>query len=302
MHSAIFFILCAIRLSFAVKTQTVNIDCDFVVSGGDYICRLCLVEVNDVENQKIVIRGRHEKDRNDDDVTMVMLFNSATPFVMTQIFTSFSSVKNVIFHNSGIERIQRDALANARSLQQLTITSNPRLKVIPAGAFQGASELTHLVLGGNQIELISLVAFNGLTSLRFLFLSQNRIRFLPLNTFRPLISLQHLVISLNLIDSIDGRLFINNNQLKSLDISANNINGIEKTALDRLTNLQKFDARSNKCINRMWLFPSELDKVQEHLKFCFENFIGLPEERSLKMEIRGTITIQDEYGNEIVRL
>lgn len=301
MHSTLIFITFAIRLSFVVQTQTVNIECEFVVSGSDYVCQLNSIEVVDVENQEIFIGGRHSQGRDDDDVTMVMLFDSTIPFIMTQVFRTFRRLENLIVHDSGLRRIQHDALTNAGNLQRLTITSNPQLKTIPANTFHGAPELTHLILAGNQIESVSLVAFNGLTKLRFLFLSQNLICFLSLNTFRQLPSLQHLVISHNFIDSIDSRLFSNNNQLVRLDISANRIDGIEENVLDRLIKLRSFDARGNKCVNRSWNIEGENDKVQNDLRICFDNFIGPPEARTFIMEIRGKLTIRDENGVEIVK-
>lgn len=296
MQTTLVLVILAILESFTA--QTVNIDCDFVVSGSDYICQLSAVQVVDNENQQVIIGGKHVKGKSDEDVSLVMLFASETPFVLTQIFTTFLKLENLILHDCGLTRIQLGSTVNGASLQQLAITANPQLKAIPANAFQGTSKLTQLILGGNQIESISLAAFNGLTSLRFLFISQNQIQSLPLNTFRPLTSLQHLVLSHNFIESIDGRLFVNNNQLDFLDISANRISGIQENVFDQLTNLRSFDARGNKCVNRRWNINED---NREDLRECFESFVKLPVRGEGRMEVRGKMIIRDESGNEIVR-
>ena len=299
MLSLIFF---ALRILFVVQTLAVKIECNFAVSGGDYICQLYSIQVDDAEVREIVIGGNHLEGRSDDDVTFIMLFNSEVPSILKQTFETFKRLENLIVHDGGLKRIQRESFLSARNLQRLTITSNKQLKTIPANAFREASKLTHLTLGGNQIETISLVAFSGLRSLRFLFLGQNKISFLPINTFRPLESLQHLVIGWNFLKSVDGRIFANNNKLNTLDISANNINGIEKNLLDQLIKLRNFDARGNKCVNRAWTIESDANEVSNDLRICFENFIALPEKQELNLEIRGKMTIRDEEGNKIVEL
>lgn len=279
--------------------QTVVINCDFVVSGSDYVCQLSAVQIYE-ENQQIIIGGEHLEGKSNKDVSLVMLFASETPFGITQIFSTFLKLENLILHDCGLTRIQLDSTVNYPALQQLTTTSNPQLKEIRANAFQGTSNLTQLVLGGNQIESISLNAFSGLTSLRFLFLSQNQIQFLALNTFRSLISLQHLVLSHNFIESIDGRLLVNNNQLSVLDISSNRIVGIQENILNKLKMLRMFDARGNKCVNRRWNLKEDDISVQD-LRKCFDGFVKLPVRFQGKMVVRGKLIIRDENENEIVR-
>lgn len=298
----------AVILALLVITsaQNFNINCQFLTVSTRYTCFVDSINVPDNESTNFIIGGQHQLGRTNADVRAIDISFSTTPFIITQFFTTFTSVTHFSSFTSGLTRVQTNAFANARSLQNLRITFNPALRTINANAFIGAINLEIMDLWNNQIETIHEAAFTGLASLNLLLLDSNRLQQLHANVFRPLASLEVLELLDNQLQSLDGRLLENNRQIWLLDISRNQVNAIGRAFLDNLPSLSRFIALQNICVNADWRIggATTVETVRQGLTTCFDNFIEPPvdELRRFIFELRGPLTLRYENGTEIIRV
>lgn len=288
-----------------VVPQTVNINCNFRFIFDTYTCDLAGIVIPDNENVNIIIGGIHNPGMNNNLVGDVILTSSITPFIITQMFTTFPQLTRVWIGQSELQRIQPNAFANAGNLRDLVITGNYLLHVVPENAFTGATNLRTLDLWDNNIENIHEAAFTGLSFLGWLALDSNQISQLHVNVFRPLTSIANLEISDNRIESIDGRLFETNSQLIDLRIARNGLNAIGRNFLEGLANLWNLVLTGNRCIDRHFLINgiTTIETVRQELTTCFNNFEESPGDyRRFALELRGSLVLRHENGSEIIRI
>lgn len=270
----------------AIRAQVVNINCFFFSFNNIYECNLFAVSVPDDEAAIIVIGGLHQAGRNNLDVEKVFIDTSDTPFIITQLFTTFPNTAEMTIWSSRLTRIQSNAFENAHNLRFVRFMGNP-LATIHANAFTRASNLRDLDFFDNSIEFIHESAFHGLALLESLYIEQSRISELPPNVFQSLVSLRSLSLSGNSISSIDGRLLANSPQLYSLRIDRNQINAIERTFLDPLPNLVFFNMQTNLCASNMWTIDGStvsFDTLRLSLATCFDNFDASSWEKQFKVK------------------
>lgn len=282
-------------------------NCLFLVTSFLYTCQISELTVTDNENTTFVIGGIHQPGLNNDDVQRVTILFSNIPFIITQIFAVFPNVIEVsILGDSGLRRIQSNAFAAALNVREMHMRENSQLRTIEAKAFTGMINLRRLDLTDNRIESIHEEAFDGLFTLRELSLANNQIRQLRANVFRPLRSLEDLFLRNNLLESLDGRLLANNPQISGLQLSDNQINAIQSNFIDNNPQLVFFNILGNRCANNFWIVqgPTTLDDIREGLKSCFNNFVEAPEGevKIFMLELRGSFTIRNDDGSEIIRV
>lgn len=289
----------------AISAQNVNLNCNFLVIDSLYTCRLDAVTVPDNENANIVIGGQHIPGMVNSAVRRVQIRQSSTPFVITQLFTTFQSLTHLTISFSGLTRIQPNAFANAQTLNHFIALGNVPLRVIPANAFVGATNLVIIDFRGNSIDSVHEAAFNGLSTVTELHLSDNQIPAIPVNLLSPLTSLMWIQLTNNQLTSLNGQLFANNPELVIIAIARNRINGIGRNFLDGLNNLVIFNTFTNQCVDSFWIIDetTTLDTIREGLATCFENFVEPDDEvRSFVLELRGSLVLRYENGTEVVRI
>lgn len=265
-----------------------------------YTCDINSVTVSDDYNQNINIVGGHPPGWNNNLVRAVRIQLGDIPFIIPQLFTTFPNLFRLTISNAGLRRIQSHALANATNLELMIVESNP-LREIEANAFSGASSLRSLDLFGNQLLNIDEDAFVGLSNLRDLLLESNRIRHLRKNLFRPLKTVEIISLSDNNVDIIHENLFANNRHLRNIDLVRNRINEVGRNFIEGLNELQILNVFENRCVNNIFIVDDTASKeeIRNGLTACFDNFDSTVK---LKMEVRGSFTISDDYGNEMLSL
>lgn len=257
-----------------LSAQTLIINCQFAMIQGRYTCVLHGISVPDDENINIVIGGEHLLGRTNADQLVIDISSSTTPFIITQLFTTFPNIVHFICSNSGLTRIQSSAFANARELRIVTIKHNPTLRTINANAFAGAINLEMIDIFSNQVDTIDEAAFNGLPSLRDLYLEFNRLQQIHINVFKSLTSLEVLSLSDNQLQIIDGRLLEHNLRMWIVNIAGNRINAIARNFFDNMPLLSRLSAGHNICVDQSWNIggATTIDTVRQGLATCFNNY------------------------------
>lgn len=298
-------ILVLLALSTAISAQNANLNCQFAVVETLYSCVLIGASVPDNENVNVIIGGTHSPGQSNANVQGILILVSTIPFIVTQLFTTFPNVIALNI-NAGLTRIQSNAFANAENLEFASISNNNNLRTVAANGFTGAGNLQVLDLNFNQIETVHETAFVGLSSLTHLYLDRNNINELHVNLFRPLTSLLMLILSENRLESLDGRLLENNRLIEHLEINRNQVNAIGRSFLDNFAQLEFFSFVENICANNFWFIggTTTIDTIRQGLAVCFDNFIEGPDDevKRFVLQLRGSLTINDENGNEIVTL
>lgn len=285
-------------------TNAQNILCNFMFTNNFYTCQLSGITILDNENTNIVIGGVHQPGYSDSQVQLVAIVQSNVPFIITQAFTTFTSLNIMVLEGSGLLRIQSNAFLNAQNLWILIISNNPGLREIPANAFLGATSLIVIELFDNQVDTIHEMAVNGLNTLESLFLTRNPLTELPTNVLAPLTRLQQVSLSSNRLTRIEARLFANNSQIMFLNLSDNQINAIERTFLDSMPHLITLGLDGNICINSSWWIPGvDPNEILQALNSCFNNFDEVAGEvKRFIIHLRGELNISYENGTTIVTI
>jgi hypothetical protein len=284
-------------LALANCTPTL-ITCSFLNFNNLYTCDLNVLEIVDDEGQEIRFVDSHPQGRNNGDVRAVRIMNGNVPFMFPQLFETFPNLIRITVTNAGLRRIQSHALANATNLELMIVERCP-LTEIHAYAFSGASNLQTLDLFGNQVTSINENAFVGLSNLRDLLLESNRIRRLSENTFKPLKNVEVISLSDNNIVTLYAGTFSENRHLRNIDMVRNRINEIGRHVIEGLNELQFLNVFENRCVNQIFVVdgPESRDQINNGLSECFTNFEAIGR---LRVEVRGAMTISDDYNNEII--
>lgn len=290
-----------------VKSQIVNINCDFIFSTALnlYTCDIRNGPVIDNENANFVIGGQHLPGWNDAAVRRIQIVQTGIRFIIPQLAETFPNTEEYYIRFSQLNRIAPNAFANAPNLRRLEIMNNFQLEAINANAFVGIPNLDYLDLLGNQIATVHETAFNGLTSLRLLFLDLNRIKTFPVNVFRSLTNIEAIWLAGNDLQSLDGRLMANNPRMIGISLQNNHILSIQRNFLDNFPVLEFFDTQGNVCSSNSWTIGGSItiDTVREGLAFCFDNFWEVPEDQTRKFNLglSGSLVLRHKNGTEIIR-
>lgn len=284
-----------------VSSETTFLSCTFVPSVL-YTCKLNSIELLNT-TRRVVIHGDHLDGKTDDDVEVVHVLNSNTPFMIPQIFTTFPNVQDLGWVYSNLESIN---IPDTVQLKKLTLTGN-NITRINRGNLNNQLELFYLSLIDNQIEEIDKNAFVGLEKLRTVNLMYNRLSEIANETFHPLVGLNYIDFEHNLLTRIDEDLFSQNRNLSSIYLEFNRINKISPRFLSGIVdNLRFINLEGNDCINRAFDVKDEIGEIvmNNALHACFNNFYGgeVSETRRITLEFQGTLSLFDEFGNIIARV
>jgi Leucine rich repeat len=295
-----FSVICFLALCGYSVSQEVTLECEFFVTFFDeYACILENIENVD-PTATVVFSGTHVGDRTNEDVEIVYIGDSNTPFIMPEIFTTFPNVYDFEVVSS--------------NLQSLNFPSNNRLEVmlivdnnvtrIESGDFAGLDELWILFMLYNNIQEIDETAFEGLENLLALVLIGNGITEIAPRTFHPLENVELIDLENNRLTSVGPETFSENRMATNIYLEFNSINEISPQFSENLRDsLFYLNLASNRCVSESFIFvEDDWDVVDETLQNCFNNFPGtVPELRQSSMNFTGNIQIFDEFGNILAR-
>lgn len=300
------FIVFAVALLSSVisQDQDLELECAFSVDWiGDYTCILQNIEVLDPE-QNVIIVGEHVEGRTNDDVTIVDVLNSNTPFMIPQIFTTFPSITHLEISNSNLESIN---IPDSVRLRMLVVDRN-NISRIENGTFANQDELWYLNARDSNIQEIDEDGFVGLGAIVSLVLIGNQIESIAPRTFHPLVNVSYLDLEVNRLTSIGDGVFSQNTRLSSLYLGFNQIEKISPTFSAGFgDNLGFIDLEQNECVSRRFEIDSDDDFTRiilhNSLRTCFNNFQGTPSNlRRVVLEFQGPLRLYDEFNNLIASL
>lgn len=285
--------------------QTATIFCNFLISGADYDCNVLTSFIPDDETVQIQILGQHQPNRDNSQVTRVLITNSFHPFIVRQFFSTFPNIHTYSYSQSTSPfRIQLAAFIDSPpSLRTISITGTP-LAILNDHAFQGATNLETINLGFNQLTTIPQFALGGLSNLLNIELSGNQITSISDSALRQLPNLQSLTLNQNQLTRVSGNFLLTNPQLLVFQASNNNITEIGRRFLDPVANLNVLNLDGNECISQSWsgiggIGGPTKDDIRGHLNVCFDNYGGATELKEFYLELRGNIRLYDEDFNFI---
>lgn len=287
------------------SSQNVNLNCFFSDVNGVYRCLLRVINISDDESQNIIIGGNHIFGRSNANVSRVDVIDSTTPFIISQLFTTFVNLEILIITASGLQRIQANAFTNAHNLRTLSMGGNP-LMTLSHGMFDGLTNLHVLSVFDSDLETVDERTFDPLAAIEILFLSGNKIKSLPPNVFRPLRELYFLSLDGNYLESLHGDTFVNHPNLQQINLQNNSINALGANFLNNLNRLNWLNMENNRCVNGSWSVgvAITMEDMLRILQPCFDNFVDIPngEVKTFTFELLGTLVIRDKNGNELMRL
>lgn len=283
----------------SVLSQDVTLNCLYSYSFyNEYMCSLIQIEVLD-PTQNVIFAGQHLENHTNEDVELVFIYVSNTPFIIQEMFATFP---NLIVLEISFSNLESISIPDTARLEWLDIYGN-NINHIEAGAFSSQSSLEYLFLSYNQIQTVDEDAFAGLSELIYLELYYNDVERLEPGTFNPLTNLMIVDIEANFLTSIDD-LFSENRQLENIYLEFNRISGIHPSFHVNLRdNLRYLYLFGNNCVSigfnsfddeQTWMF------MLIALRTCFHNYNGTPaEDKNLGMELRGSLRFFDQFGNLI---
>lgn len=249
----------------------INLQCRFEYSvANEYTCKLYGVEVLN-ESRKIVISGEHLDGKTDDDVELLYIENSNTPFMIQQLFTAFPNIDQLRIRGSKLESINVPSFIQLRVL----ILQGNKIPRIENKMFAGQHKLDELKLEFNNIQVIDEDAFEGHETIRGLDFIGNQISELAPKTFHQLKNLVYLDFTQNSLTRIDGELLSQNSNLYALSLNFNKINEISPQFSEAFKdNLKHLFLKSNLCIDQNFedIEEETWEEIEEKLQNCFENF------------------------------
>lgn len=284
----------------------VRLNCSFetypIYNFLNYACVLRDVEF-DFSNPfyYIMIDGVHEEGRTNADVRNFAMAQSSTNIIPSNIFQIFPNVVAIEAANSGIVAIPAANFAFAPAIEGLFISGN-NIPALTGAPFWGRSGITSVSLYSNGIESIAQGYFNGLSGLNYLSLAGNRLTSITPEHLAPLVSLRNFLASSNQFTALSGRIFSTNRQIELIGLEYNSINAVGRGAFDDLESLAFVGFSGNECFNGYFdASTGIIEDFIEALEPCFENAIPEPPRtRTLVLELRGNMTLLNEYREELL--
>lgn len=281
----------------SVLSQDLTLDCQFTVSVyNEYACILSGIDVPD-PSQNVTFGGNHVENRTNEDVEVVIIFFSNTPFIIPEIFTTFPNINELDIEFSGLESIN---IPNNTKLIWLDIFGN-EVTSVESDSLKTQPELTFCFLSYNYISAIAEDAFEGISNAILLEIIENEIEQIEPETFHPLINAVVIDLEGNLLRRVDD-FFSRNRMLTNLYLEYNQIEEIHPRFTANLDNLRVVYLNGNECVSRYFYLYGELELtiMNVMLRDCFLNYNGtVSEGKSIGMEFRGPLRIFDEFNNLI---
>lgn len=286
----------------SVSSQGITLECEYYVTFfEEYACILEFIENLD-PTAPVTFTGTHIGERTNDDVDVVYIGDSNTPFIMPEIFTAFPNFYELEILWSNLQSI---SLPPNTNMEALVLLDN-NVTHIESGTFAGQDALWFLFMAYNNIHTIDENAFEGLSDLLALVLIGNEISEIAPTTFHPLTEIAIIDMEDNRLTSIGPEVFAENRFVNNIYLEYNNINEISpQFVANSRESLFFINLSGNRCVsNSFYLYEDTLwDIMIGNLQTCFNNFPGtVPEVRRISMEFTGNLAIFDDFGNILARV
>lgn len=171
----------------------------------------------------------------------IQIVNSSLTEINVNAFNGLTALFDVNLADNRLFLIHPDTFANNSNLHHLKLSGNPlqltQLLLTPHEYLLRSTSLTEFDVSFCQLSQILPQTFSQMRNLIFLNLSWNYLKTLPREVFRDLVYLEELDVSYNSIGKIDKDTFRHNGELSVLKLKKNPIdfmNGINITKLEEL--------------------------------------------------------------------
>lgn len=292
---------------FAALTVSAQVEvefsCTFYLSPNqEYVCILEEIELTD-PNTRVTFIGEHIDNRTNEDVTNVQISFSNTPFLIPEIFTTFTNMRDLGIFFAMLQFLS--PIPDTVQLNRILLSGN-RISRIENNTFTTQPNLQSLEFVISGIEEVEEGAFIGLENCTTLALMINSISELHSRTFHPLINARAIDLRGNRLEIIQDELFSQNSKLEILLLEDNRINAISPRFTAAFIGSLEFAFLSrNPCIDRNFYLEDDYGIIFMHsnLRRCYNNFIGTNEgdSQTVQLHMRGSLTINDEFGNNILQ-
>ena len=205
-------------------------------------------------------------------------------------FNGLTKLTGLSMQGNKISDILPGTFENMSSLEYLDLRNNEIKHLNSAmfgglGAFHGLTNLTQLLMWGNEISEIMPGTFENLSSLEYLDLSYNKIKYLNsamfsgLGAFNGLTKLTRLSILRNKISDILPGTFENMSSLEHLQLGYNRIVNLDSAVFSGLINLKYVGLSANKL---QYLHPHTFLGLPniKHLHLKKNMFLQVPTDRN----------------------
>lgn len=155
-----------------------------------------------------------------------------------------STYDNRTWHEIVANSLIPDAIVAAGvNPETLSLTGDKR--ILPAGVFQGLTNLESLGMSNNNLKILQPGVFHGLTNLQALYLHNNKLGKLSIGAFDSLTNLEHLHLRHNELEKLPPGVFDGLTNLKTLDLSHNKLKKLPPGVFNNLTSLEFLDLSRN---------------------------------------------------------
>lgn len=296
-------IISFLLVGLAQSQQTIEVECLFGNLWGYYACQLDEIEVLD-PTATVVFTGEHTGTNTNENVRILVTWDSNTPFILEDAFTTFPNLTDYEVYYSNLQSIRIPPHAN---LMEFWANGN-NISVIHANSFENQTQLTYVNLYNNQIQEIEDGAFDDCSSLRSASFINNQIQQLTTRTLSGLVNAYYIDFERNALTRIEEGVFSNNHELTSLYLEYNQINEVSPNFVREVTGnrLSFINFSGNQCVRTFISIDQTVGKqvLAAALQPCFRNFegIGADERRETSVQYTGSISIFDQFGNELISL
>ncbi|CAO1381762.1 unnamed protein product [Diamesa serratosioi] len=196
----------------------VELNCNFKdqPSGSFGLFYACEVtSLNNINNDEIVtgITGKHMVNRKDNDIKGIMIVNTNSYFIPTNLGSHCNLISFAMFKT--------------------------KLIVIKSKDFQAMENLEYLDLGNNNLTFIPIDAFTTLIKLKIVSLSFNEIEELPIDVFAKNVNLERILLTRNKIKFLGPGVF---NELAKLNVVSLVGNSCVDRRFDGITQIVQLNA------------------------------------------------------------
>lgn len=304
-------LLCGISVPLT-KAQTIHevvLTCSFELYAinefYEYTCILRDVEF-DFTNPFYYVRieGEHEAGRTNADVINLSIQASSINTIPANIFQVLPNIATIECFQAGVTVIIPVSFVFTQSLRALFINFNS-IQFLFGSPFFAQSQITHLNFYSNNIQAIGQFFFFGLSGLRYLVLSGNNLQTIAPLSLAPLVNMRIFLASSNQISTLSGRLFETNQLVEFIGLEYNSISSLGPNIFANLPNIEYIGLSDNACVDGYFNINEDntIDVVNDALQTCFDNAIPEPPiTRQLVLELRGNMTLVNEYNDEIFRI
>lgn len=245
--------------------------CEFKVQNYTFIGTLYSCEVTSLDNSNnnLIITGStgvHMKNKINKDVKAIMVSNTKTKLIPTNLGTLFN-LKALLMHGAQLFEIKSNNFEGIQELELLSLSNN-KLSFLPTDVFKTLPKLKIISLSSNQFENLGNGLFDNNLNLERIYLYQNKIKFIGSGLFNRLLKLNFVNLKDNLCLNKEYRDSKEINLLKN-DIKSNCINNEMEERIKNLVN--ELSGVKEELENYKIIHKSKTQELSTKLKECEAN-------------------------------